>query len=439
MNTRTHDNPDNTLEFPSWLARGDDHAHHGKRRRKPPPLEPLFGSFFFAGFEATATYNASGEWIDQIAATEHDRHADADYRRLREAGLHAAREAIRWPLVDRHGHLDFSSARPHIEASRRHGVQVIWDLFHYGYPSDLDPFTDEFVKRFAEYCYAAAKLIGANSDGVCYFTPVNEPSFLSWAGGTVGRFSPHCFNRGTELKIALVRAAIAGINAIRSVLPDARMVNADPLCRVVPPIGHPDPHADAEDFNHRAVFEAWDMLCGRTLPELGGSRRHLDIVGVNYYWTNQWEIGCEECPLHFDDPRRWPFSRLLRQVWRRYGGDLLVTETSHVDDMRPIWLRTVADECEKLLEEGVPLRGVCLYPILGMPEWHDQTVWTQMGLWDLVPHPHGLLRKPYVPMFEALEDARRLDRRFAEFRNLSPDDACGAVVEPTGESIDPIR
>jgi hypothetical protein len=399
-------------------------AQPGRRKPPPPSPGPLFESFFFAGFECSATTNQRREWFDQIVATGHDREADADYRRLREAGLLAAREAIRWPVVDRRGRLDFSSVRPFLEASRRHGVEVIWDLFHYGYPDDLDPFHPDFVKRFAAYCHAAARLVGAHSEGrVCYFTPVNEPSFFSWAGGTVGRFAPHLHDRGPDLKVALIRAAIAGIDAIRAELPDARIVNADPLCRVVPPLDHLDPHADAEDFNHRAVFESWDMLCGRTLPELGGSRRHLDIVGVNYYWTNQWEIGREERPLAFDDPRRWPFSRLLRQVWRRYGGELLVTETSHVDDMRPIWLRTVADECDKLLAEGVPIRGVCLYPILGMPEWHEPEVWTRMGLWDLEPQADGrLARRRYEPMFEALHDAsQRIDERFAALR--APEDA----------------
>jgi hypothetical protein len=351
------------------------------------------------------------EWIDQIAATEHDRQVDGDYRRLREAGLLAAREAIRWPLVDRGGKLDFSSAMPFLEASRRHGIEVVWDLFHYGYPEDLDPFSDEFVRRFSVYCGAVAELVAEHSTGLgpAYFTPVNEPSFLAWAGGEVGRFSPHCHGRGPELKVALIRAAIAGINAIRAVLPEARIVNADPLCRVVPPSDHVDPHAHAEDYNNRAVFESWDMLCGRTRPELGGSRRHLDIVGVNYYWTNQWEIGREECPLAPDDPRQWPFGRLLRQVWERYGGDFLVTETSHIGDMRPSWLRTLANECEALLDEGIPLRGVCLYPILGMPEWHDPEVWTRMGLWDLVPHNGQLSRVPYGPMFEALREAQRLE------------------------------
>lgn len=397
----------------------------------------MFRSFFFAGFEGTATYNADRAWIDQISATEHDRHADADYQRLRAAGLYAARESIRWPLVDQGGAYDFSSVEPFVTASRRHGIEVIWDLFHYGYPKDLDPFTDEFVDRFARYCRATAEFVQRLTPGPYYFTPVNEPSFLAWAAGEVGRFSPHCHGRGPELKVALVRAAIAGINAIRSVVPTARIVNVDPLCRVVAPADHFDPHAHAHDFNNRAVFEAWDMICGRLRPELGGSRDHLDIVGVNYYWTNQWEIGREERPLAFDDPRRMPLARLLRQVWKRYGGEFLVTETAHVDDMRPIWLTVVAHECEKLLDEGVPLRGVCLYPILGMPEWHDQSVWTRMGLWDLVPGPHGLQRELFTPMDQALRSARRLEAKFAEFRRPnSPGVENSKRVEPTGESID---
>ncbi len=331
---------------------------------RPSPSGPLFRSFFFGGFEGTACVNSHRQWIDQIVATEHDRQADGDYRRLRGIGLHAAREAIRWPLVDRGGKHDFSSVRPFFEASRRHGIEIIWDLFHYGYPGDLDPFGEEFIQRFADYCYAAAREVRKNTDGTCYFTPVNEPSFFAWAGGEVGRFAPHCSGRGPELKVALVRAAIAGINAIRAMVPEARIVNVDPLCNVVPPADQ-DPHADAHDFNHRAVFEAWDMIAGRMYPELGGSRAHLDIVGVNYYWTNQWEIGQEERPLGLDDPRRFPLARLLRRVWKRYGHEFLLTETAHIGDMRPIWMQSMADECEKLLNDGVPLRGACLYPILG--------------------------------------------------------------------------
>ena len=72
---------------------------------------------------------------------------------------------------------------------------------------------------------------------------------------------------------------------------------------------------------------------------------------------------------------------------------------------------SVAVEAEALLAEGVPLRGVCLYPILGMPEWHAPEEWTRMGLWDLVPQSPTLGRVLYEPMMAALREAqRRLER-----------------------------
>ncbi len=423
------------LPFPEFPEQPRDPS--GRRPRAPlHHVGPLLDSFFFGGFESTAALNQHRHWIDQIAATQHDRHVDEDYRLLRQEGLLGARDAIRWPLVDQGGHFDFSSTLPLLRASRRHGITVIWDLFHYGYPLDVDPFTSEFVERFAAYCRAAAALVARETDGPYFFTPVNEPSFLSWAGGAAARFAPHCRDRGPELKVALIRAAIAGINAIWSAIPDARIVNADPVCRIVTPRDRRDLERGAEDFNEGAVFESWDMLCGRLHPELGGSRRHLDIVGVNYYWTNQWEIGREESPLHVDDPRRWPLARLLRHVWRRYGGELLVTETSHVGDMRPFWLRNVAEECEKLLDEGVPLRGVCLYPILGMPEWHEPEVWTPMGLWDLVPRGDELIREPFLPMRDALRGAQRLERKFAPFRQAPMETNYNAIAEPSGETME---
>ena len=154
-------------------------------------MQRMFKSFFLAGFECATGYNRHGEWIDQVASTHHDLCAGEDYRLLREVGIFGARDSIRWPLVDHGGRFDFSSVEPLLQASQENGVEVIWDLFHYGYPADLDLFSPEFPHRFAEYCHAAAAFVSRHSRGPCCFTPVNEPSYFAWAAGEVGVFAPH--------------------------------------------------------------------------------------------------------------------------------------------------------------------------------------------------------------------------------------------------------
>jgi hypothetical protein len=377
----------------------------------------MFRSFFLAGFEGSTGYNRHGRWFDQVVATGHDKTVDEDYRQLAELDIHAVRETIRWPLLDLGGgRYDFSTVEPFVESAQRHRIEVIWDLFHYGFPQGLDLWSDEFPRRFADYCYAVGRYIAQHGEGTCAFTPVNEPSFMAHAGGEKGLFAPHVTGRGWDLKVALTRAAIAGVNALRAACPEARMVNVDPLCRGTCPFDRPDLKEEVRDFNERLVFQSWDMLCGRLLPELGGSRDHLDVVGINYYWTNQWEWGAAPRsdgvipPLADDDPRRWSVSDLVRSVWERYGGEVMITETSHIADHRGRWLREVAAEAERLLLDGIPIRGVCLYPILGMPEWHDPDSWTPMGLWDPVCHhdPCGE-RLICEPMLEALQSVRHVD------------------------------
>jgi hypothetical protein len=343
----------------------------------------LFHSFFMAGFECATGWNRDRQWIDQIEATEHDLRVEEDYAAVAALGLRTVREGVRWPLVDEGRHMNFGSLEPVVAAAAKHRVQPIWDLFHYGYPQDADPFDSDFADRFANYCHEVARYIGARLPGPHWFTPVNEPSYFSWAAGDACLFAPHCLGRSYDLKVKLVQAAIRGIDAIRQAIPGARILNVDPICRVVPPRDRPDLADEAHAFNEHVVFQAFDMLAGRLHPELGGSPEHLDTVGINYYWTNQWEHTRPGIPLSEDDERAWSLADLVRWVWHRYRHDVVVSETSHSQPNKARWILTVGEEAAACLDEGIPLKGVCLYPVLGMPEWHDRTVWAHMGLWEV--------------------------------------------------------
>jgi hypothetical protein len=222
-----------------------------------------------------------------------------------------------------------------------------------------------------------------------------------------------------ELKQMLIRAAIRATNAIWDVAPGASIITVDPICHIV--ASDKSQRDDEHYFNNVAVFESLDMLSGRTHPEFGGSPKHLGTVGVNYYWNNQWVLGGDT--LADDDLRRLPLREILRSVYERYGCDVFISETSHVNEHRGPWLTYVTEEVAALLQENVPIKAVCIYPVLGMPEWHEPEVWTRFGLWDLIRNDYGdLERHLHIPLLEALKESQsKIARILHEQRSAGSD------------------
>ncbi len=344
----------------------------------------LFKSFFLGGFECSTHRRHDDKRLDLLAATKHDRLVAEDYRQLIEHGIHAVRDGIRWHLVERSpGHYDWTSFLPMLYAARDNGTQVIWDLCHYGWPDDLDIWKPAFVERFARFAKAAASLVRNETDTIPFFCPINEISYFSWAGGDVARFYPLGKERGAELKSQLVRASIAAIEAVRGVEPRARFVQPDPLISVSASPWCPLQEDRVEAENYRcAQYQGWDMLAGFEFPELGGKPEYLDIIGVNYYSDNQWIIGGRTADLdagyarpfqtvELGHPLYRPFRELLIEIYGRYGRPLLISETGAESAAQAMWLRYVADEVRSTLACGVPIEGICLYPIIHYPGWLD--------------------------------------------------------------------
>jgi hypothetical protein len=373
----------------------------------------FLNSFWIAGFECSCHCRRDGRRLDLIDGTGHDRFAVVDYARARSLGMATVRDGVRWHRIERSpGRYDFSSLLPQVRAARRAGVQVIWDLCHYGWPDDLDVFQPAFVDRFAAFSRAVARLIADETDEPPFYTPVNEISFWSWAGGDMALFNPCTTGRGFELKAQLVRACLAAVDAVRSVDPRARILHADPAVHIVPNPDHPEESAEAEGYR-LAQYQAWDMIAGRMWPQLGGDERYLDVVGVNYYPYNQWVY--KGPSLERDDPRHIPFRDILAGMWERYRRPLLIAETGASDDLRAPWLRYVGEEVRAARRAGVPVHGICLYPILDYPGWEDDRH-CQTGLWGF-PDATGE-REVYLPLAEELARQQALFRAEPAF----PDD-----------------
>jgi beta-glucosidase/6-phospho-beta-glucosidase/beta-galactosidase len=376
----------------------------------------IFPTFFLSGFEcSTFRWKEQGR-RDLCEETQHRVHADEDYRLLRSLGIAVAREGIPWPLVDKGGQLDFSYIEPFLQAQRRHVIQPIWDLCHYGYPDDLNPFSDDFAPRFAAYAAAAAEHVGAHAHhGPLFFTPMNEITFFGYMAGEWGWAAPYGKDRETRRRLtyAMCKADIAAVKAIRTVLPDARMVHIDPLISVVPPRDRPDFAEAARRESCDDAFFAFDVISGQLHPELGGSPEILDIVGFNNYSFGQMEYRPEgpHAALEPGDPRIRPLCDLIEEGAKRYNRPVIVAETSGMEGGRDDWLNDVVGESLAAVNRGVDLHGICLFPAVDMPDWHSGK-WLNNGIADVELLPNGsLMRKPFPPYVEALHHwQRRLNR-----------------------------
>ena len=96
--------------------------------------------------------------------------------------------------------------------------------------------------------------------------------------------------------------------------------------------------------------------------------------------------------------------------------------TSHVGVGRAEWIRELTDEVVLAIEGGVPLEGICLYPILDRFEWENPQHWHNSGLWDFDIQSDGtfarVLNEPYA------EELRRSQAKIAA--------ALGEELEATG-------
>ena len=350
-------------------------------------LTDPFRSFWMAGYECADHLNAFGHRVDLLTDTGHvDRLAD-DYADLRSFGIQTVREGIRWSQVEtRPYQYDFSGVGRVLAIARQQGIQVVWDVCHFGFPDDLTPLHPMFARRFAALCRAFVLFVRDQQSGdSLVVTPINEVSFLAWLGGDVRGTSPYCVGQGWEVKYALMRACIEGIGAMRAVDPAVQIMTTEPLVNIVPPLMATDAERNEAARQHENQYQATDILTGRICPELGGSPDLLDLVGLNFYYDNQWTADFRSFlpwANHDPDPRWRPLRALLAGVYARYDKPLVLSETSHPGEDRPLWVRFIAAECVAALRAGVPLRGVCLYPIIDRPDWDFPEQWHQSGLWD---------------------------------------------------------
>jgi beta-glucosidase/6-phospho-beta-glucosidase/beta-galactosidase len=335
-----------------------------------------FDSFFQAGFECSSHRRKDGVRLDLIRATGHDKHVLQDYRLCRELGFRTLRDGLRWHLIEKApGKYDWSSWMPALEAAEQMGMQIIWDLFHYGSPDHVDQGAPDFPERFTDFALAALEIQQSISGRPPLVCPLNEINFLSWAVDDgyfphVGAKQRGCF------KDQLVQTATTASKAIKHEWPKAIIVWAEPLIHIAPPDRRRQTLRAAEQ-NLQGMYEAYDWIIGRARPELGGDPSLVDVVGWNFYPHNQWYLKGPTIPMGHHEYR--PLADMLVEMAERYGKPVFISETGAEGTGKPAWFHYVCDEVRDAIDRGADVRGICMYPITAYPGW-DNSRHAESGL-----------------------------------------------------------
>jgi beta-glucosidase/6-phospho-beta-glucosidase/beta-galactosidase len=339
-----------------------------------------FQSFFMAGFECSSHRRRDGVRLDLIRATGHDKHVLRDYRLCKRFGFGTVRDGLRWHLIEKTpGNYDWSSWLPALEAAEEAGLQVIWDLFHYGSPDHVDAAGNDFPQRFTDFAMAALEVQQSITGRAPLVCPLNEINFMAWAV-EVGYFPcPGAEEKGW-LKRQLIRTGVTAARSIKERWPKATVIWAEPLIHIAP---HDRRKRSIEraERNRGGMFEAYDWLIGRAEPELGGDPSLIDVVGLNYYPHNQWYFEGPTIPMGHHEYR--PLSDMLIEMAERYGKPLMLSETGAEGTGKPSWLHYVCNEVRDAIGRGADIRGLCWYPITAYPGW-DNSRHAETGLFSTI-------------------------------------------------------
>jgi beta-glucosidase/6-phospho-beta-glucosidase/beta-galactosidase len=303
-----------------------------------------------------------------------------DYRACADLGFRTLRDGLRWHRIESSpGKYDWSSWLPMLEAAEEVGVQIIWDLFHYGSPDCVDQAAPDFAERFTDFAIAALELQQSISGRPPLICPLNEINFLSWAvdDGYFTRVGPE--EQGW-FKRQLVRTAVMASKAIKQRWPASTIVWAEPLIHVAP---HDQRRQTirAAERNRSGMFEAYDWIMGMAEPDLGGDPSLIDLIGLNYYPHNQWYWDGPTIPMGHHEYR--PLGDMLIEMAERYRKPIFLSETGAEGTGKPSWLHYVCNEVRDAIGRGADVRGICWYPITAYPGW-DNSRHAETGLFSSV-------------------------------------------------------
>jgi dTDP-4-dehydrorhamnose reductase len=369
----------------------------------------------------------------------------SDLDEFARIGLRTLRFPVLWEEIAPHslGEFDWSALDAPLQRARELGIRPIAGLLHHGsgprYTSLVDP---AFPAKLAVF----ARAVAARYPWIDAYTPVNEPLTTARFSGMYGLWYPHGRDEETFARCLVnqCRGVVLAMRAIREVNPAAELVQTDDLGKI-----YSTPRLQYQaDFENERRWITWDLLAGTVdhsrrmwthLRAVGIPERELaafqenpcppDIIGINHYVTSERllddNLAAHPPETHGGNGRDRYADQvavrarqegiagaegMLREAWERYRRPLAITE-AHIGCTREEqlrWFMEIWRGAEKLRDEGVDVRAVTAWSLLGAFDWNSLLTrddgFYESGAYDL--RGGGLRPTAVAKMIEDLAHGR---------------------------------
>lgn len=359
----------------------------------------------WAGVECTL--NRVGDtYFDQLERNGHALRAD-DLDRFAELGVRTLRYPVLWERTAPEGpeSADWSWADERLDRLRELGIHPIVGFVHHG---SGPPHTSLVDPRFPEELARYARAFAERYPWVERYTPVNEPLTTARFSGLYGIWYPHGQNGLTFARALLTqcRGVALSMRAIREISPAAQLVQTDDLGKTFSTRNL----TYQADFDNERRWLTWDLLCGRVdrdhpmwgyLRWEGIAEQELgffledpcppNVIGINHYLTSERFLDerLDRYPPHTHGSNgRHSYAdvelvrvcadglagprTLIQEAWERFELPLAITEAhlgcTRGEQLR--WLHEVWTAARTSQSEGMDVRAVTAWSLLGAYDWH---------------------------------------------------------------------
>jgi beta-glucosidase len=317
-----------------------------------------------------------------LACDSYNRYEE-DFELCKQLNNDAVRISIEWarlePSEGKFDYQEFAHYKKVLSAAKDKGLKTFVTLHHFTNPlwfSKKGGWTNlSAPKLFSRYAKECAKELGPFID---VFLTINEPQVLALMGYTIGRWPPN--------KINPIASLICQINFMKAHNKAYKEIKKQGKHTVglVKNIVWYEPYEKIPYF--------WDELTAKFIFWLNSDffikpiLKNLDLLGLNYYFTNQVKnFSLVHPPGMVSNLNWWINPDGLKKILiylKKFNLPIYITENGLADSqdkLRESFIKNMLTASYEAMKENAPLKGYFHWSLIDNYEWAEG-FWPKFGL-----------------------------------------------------------